>query len=245
MEKQSALLEVSLEEQVPVDADHSAMSKFETDRDETFEKVYKSVGRMRKSPRHVADVQLDMSLFSAINNLDAVKPLDEVMQDADGSSSGSELSLPMYTLTQLYQGTLDDLKQCLQKVANLSLDPKLEKVYRYAKSSLGDCHSSLICWGCDIRIETDSLKHVEGTIFDLTIRSCFSRITDLLQQLRKNFADPADLDDLNTAISSLKEFVGPIRTSQALNSGQGPLDGMAKKLNDLADLSRKEGGATD
>lgn len=38
VEKHSALLEVSHEEQVPVDADHSAMCKFETDKDDTFER---------------------------------------------------------------------------------------------------------------------------------------------------------------------------------------------------------------
>ena len=49
MEKYSALLEVNHEEQVPVDADHSAMCKFETDSDATFEKVYKRVKRVRNN----------------------------------------------------------------------------------------------------------------------------------------------------------------------------------------------------
>jgi hypothetical protein len=41
------LLEVEHEEQIPVDANHSAMCKFEADSDDTFEKVYKRIQRMR------------------------------------------------------------------------------------------------------------------------------------------------------------------------------------------------------
>jgi hypothetical protein len=52
VEKHSTLLEVNNEEQIPVDADHSAMCKFETDSDDTFEKVYKRVKRMRNNPNH-------------------------------------------------------------------------------------------------------------------------------------------------------------------------------------------------
>ena len=61
MEKYSALLEVHHEEQIPVDADHSAMCKFETESDDTFEKVYKRVKRMRNTPRRVATDQSGMS----------------------------------------------------------------------------------------------------------------------------------------------------------------------------------------
>lgn len=48
VEKHSALLEVEWEEQIPVDADHSMMCKFEADSNDTFEKVYKRIQRMRK-----------------------------------------------------------------------------------------------------------------------------------------------------------------------------------------------------
>jgi hypothetical protein len=51
VEKQSALLEVEHEEQIPIDANHSAMCKFEADNDDTFEKVYKRIRRMRTDPR--------------------------------------------------------------------------------------------------------------------------------------------------------------------------------------------------
>ena len=61
VEKHSALLEVDHEEQIPVDADHSAMCKFETDSDETFEKVCKRVQRMRKDPRPIVCEQSGMS----------------------------------------------------------------------------------------------------------------------------------------------------------------------------------------
>ena len=57
VEKHSALLEVSHEEQIPVDADHSAMCKFETESDDTFEKVYKRIQRMRNNSWHRANEQ--------------------------------------------------------------------------------------------------------------------------------------------------------------------------------------------
>ncbi|KAH9203559.1 Alpha/Beta hydrolase protein, partial [Leptodontidium sp. 2 PMI_412] len=61
VEKHSALLETNHEEQIPVDADHSTMCKFETEADDTFEKVYKRVKRMKNTPRRVANEQLGMS----------------------------------------------------------------------------------------------------------------------------------------------------------------------------------------
>lgn len=59
MGKYSALLEVEKEEQIPTDADHSMICKFETDTDDIFEKVYKRMGRMRREagiqPTHQTD----------------------------------------------------------------------------------------------------------------------------------------------------------------------------------------------
>ena len=60
VEKHSALLEINHEEQIPVDADHSAMCKFETGDDDTFEKVYKRVKRMRNNPRRITNDQSGM-----------------------------------------------------------------------------------------------------------------------------------------------------------------------------------------
>ncbi|KAK5202499.1 hypothetical protein LTR41_011753 [Exophiala xenobiotica] len=57
VEKHSALLETNHEEQIPVDADHSAMCKFETESDGTFEKVYKRVKRMKNDPRRITNEQ--------------------------------------------------------------------------------------------------------------------------------------------------------------------------------------------
>jgi hypothetical protein len=57
VEKYSALLEVSHEEQVPVDADHSAICKFETDKDDTFEKMYKRIKRMKNHPQRPTNEQ--------------------------------------------------------------------------------------------------------------------------------------------------------------------------------------------
>jgi hypothetical protein len=61
VEKHSALLDVQHEEQIPVDADHSAMCKFEREDDTTFEKVYKRVKRMKNNPRHTTNERLGMS----------------------------------------------------------------------------------------------------------------------------------------------------------------------------------------
>ncbi|KAL9098250.1 MAG: hypothetical protein Q9163_006061, partial [Psora crenata] len=57
VEKYSVLLETNHEEQIPVDADHSMMCKFETDNDSTFEKVYKRIRRMKSNPRQITDEQ--------------------------------------------------------------------------------------------------------------------------------------------------------------------------------------------
>ncbi|KAK5188783.1 hypothetical protein LTR47_011279 [Exophiala xenobiotica] len=57
LEKHSALLETNREGQIPVDADHSAMCKFETEQDDTFERVYKRVKRMKNTPRHMMKEQ--------------------------------------------------------------------------------------------------------------------------------------------------------------------------------------------
>jgi hypothetical protein len=54
----SALLEVNHEEQIPVDANHSEVRKFGTDDDDTFEKVDKSVKRIRNSPQRISNEQL-------------------------------------------------------------------------------------------------------------------------------------------------------------------------------------------
>ena len=60
VEKHSALLEVPNEEQIPVDADHSAMCKFEREEDDTFERVYKRIRRMRSNPRPTVTGQMGM-----------------------------------------------------------------------------------------------------------------------------------------------------------------------------------------
>ncbi|KAK5260992.1 hypothetical protein LTR40_003095, partial [Exophiala xenobiotica] len=57
VEKHSALLETNHEEQIPVDADHSAMCKFETEDDPTFEKVYKRVNRIKNDPQRITNEQ--------------------------------------------------------------------------------------------------------------------------------------------------------------------------------------------
>jgi hypothetical protein len=51
VEKHSALLEIEHEEQIPIDANHSVIYKFEADSDDTFKKVYKRIRRIRTDPR--------------------------------------------------------------------------------------------------------------------------------------------------------------------------------------------------
>jgi hypothetical protein len=62
VERYSALLETDHEEQIPVDADHSPMCKFETDGDDTYEKVYKRVKRIKITPQRVANEHSGRSL---------------------------------------------------------------------------------------------------------------------------------------------------------------------------------------
>ena len=57
MEKHSALLETNHEEQIPVDADHSSMCKFETDSNDTFEKVYKRPKRIMTLARKIEQLK--------------------------------------------------------------------------------------------------------------------------------------------------------------------------------------------
>lgn len=44
----SALLEVEGEDQIPVEADHSQICKFEKEDDVTFEKAWRRIGRIRR-----------------------------------------------------------------------------------------------------------------------------------------------------------------------------------------------------
>jgi hypothetical protein len=48
VEIHSALLEVEDEDQIPVEADHSQICKFETEDDVTFEKAWRRIGRIRR-----------------------------------------------------------------------------------------------------------------------------------------------------------------------------------------------------
>ena len=48
MEKNSALLEIDGEEQIPVDADHEQICKFMEREDDVYEKLFKRIRRMIK-----------------------------------------------------------------------------------------------------------------------------------------------------------------------------------------------------
>ncbi|KAK5279434.1 hypothetical protein LTR14_012351, partial [Exophiala xenobiotica] len=61
VEKHSALLETNHEEQIPFDANHSAMCKFETEDDPTLERVYKRRKRMKNNPQRITNEQSGMS----------------------------------------------------------------------------------------------------------------------------------------------------------------------------------------
>jgi len=60
VEKHSALLEVDREDQVPVNTDHSQICKFENEDDDTFEKTWKRIERMRKENRAASTEQTGM-----------------------------------------------------------------------------------------------------------------------------------------------------------------------------------------
>ena len=60
MEKHSALLDVDQEEQIPVDANHRDICKFDDQADATYEKVYKRVRRMMKKREEIPSSDLSM-----------------------------------------------------------------------------------------------------------------------------------------------------------------------------------------
>jgi hypothetical protein len=62
VEKHSALLETNHGEPIPVDADHSAIYKFETNDDYTFKKVYGMVKRTRNNSVRIMNEQSSTSL---------------------------------------------------------------------------------------------------------------------------------------------------------------------------------------
>lgn len=61
VEKSSALLDVEHEEQIPVDANHSLICKYEKEEDSAFEQVYKRIRRMRKRLQSGATDKASMS----------------------------------------------------------------------------------------------------------------------------------------------------------------------------------------
>jgi hypothetical protein len=58
----SALLEVEDEDQIPVEADHSQICKFEKEDDVTFEKAWRRIGRIRRRAQPARTTKLGMQL---------------------------------------------------------------------------------------------------------------------------------------------------------------------------------------
>jgi len=133
-------------------------------------------------------------------------------------------------LDSAYQHVLD----CVQKSFNAN--------GKDAKTFLSDLQSAMICWGCDIRVETDSLESIRGTMFESVIRSTFDRMMVLLQQYEGNGSseDLALQTELEHCARRLESFVSPIRMSQVIETGNGPLDGMRRKITELSELPKKQ-----
>jgi hypothetical protein len=154
------------------------------------------------------------------------------------SSSSSELSEPTEaTLKERYQNVLKHIDRAIDyaemKIEGAESEEDVA-AERSAKLLLENGRSILICWGCDIRIETGSLKDIQGTIFALALQSIFRNITTKFQAYEA-LGYPPDIEgDILQDIYSLKDFVNPIRMSQAVFSGRGPFDDMRKKIHQVA-----------
>jgi hypothetical protein len=69
---------------------------------------------------------------------------------------------------------------------------------------------------------------------------------DLLQQYEGTGILKANAiqDELKQSVRRLESFISPIRMSQAIKTGSGPLDGMRNKIMQLANLSQKKDDLT-
>jgi len=105
---------------------------------------------------------------------------------------------------------------------------------RSAKVLLENGRSLLICFGCDIRIETGSLKDCQGTIFTLALQSILRKVLSKFRTHEEFDYPPSDVrDDILRDVHSLKDLVNPIRMSQAISSGRGPFDDLREKINQV------------
>ncbi|KAI9887902.1 MAG: hypothetical protein M1823_000290 [Watsoniomyces obsoletus] len=119
VDKQSALLEVKHEEQIPVNADHSAMCKFATEDDDTFEKVYKRIQRIRKVSRSPAG---DQAVSRAYNE---------------------HFEVP-HLLSPAFTGH-DEICQCMDSSLDLTRQPAVPVQRRFVLYGLGGSGKTQLC----------------------------------------------------------------------------------------------------
>lgn len=155
------------------------------------------------------------------------------------TTSESEPCDDNLSLAELYQAVLCRLQKAIGNAMNRAGkkgDHADTIIIRDANTFLENTRSVLIAWGCDVRIEKNSLKYIEDTIFDIAIRSILDDILSLvgIYEASRDFKDTAARDELWQSVRNLEDFVNPIRMSQAIESESGPLDGMIRKINQLA-----------
>lgn len=138
MEKRSALLDISHEEQVPVDADHSAMCKFETDKDDTFEKVYKRIKRMKNNPQRVTNEPSGMYVSVKSTDRENQFRLNDILVSYNTHFEVSHLLSPVFT-------GRDEELQCL--TISFAKGPSSEKRHqrRFVLFGLGGSGKTQIC----------------------------------------------------------------------------------------------------
>lgn len=105
---------------------------------------------------------------------------------------------------------------------------------------LVDAKSLIINWGCDLRIETKSLDHINDTGTALLLQRRFETFCNLLEEFQglETFLDLQRPSELLENMSNLRTFVNPIRMSQAVSTGEGPLDGMLEEISKISNNHR-------
>jgi hypothetical protein len=164
---------------------------------------------------------------------------EDPLQVETTSSSESDLPEESPSLFERYREVLLEIHRAVQEAEREVHDATQEAdkaVAREASLFLKNACSILVCWGCDIRVETDSLKTIQGSMLSLAIRSIFENIKSHLQTFARASAfheSKSQLELLND-ISHLKDYANSIRMSQAVNSRRGPYDGIRERVELLA-----------
>jgi hypothetical protein len=131
VEKPSSLLEIVEEEQLPVNANHVLMCKFESRDDETYEKVWKRVRRILKSKtslRTVGSTTIQNRDSTQQNPASANSPPD-ISYNVNGAQLDRAVDSRSGNANQTFA------KNVTEQVANLSISRKTVRIPLEARKS--------------------------------------------------------------------------------------------------------------